>query len=373
MKNPKLELRPFRWRSLAYTIAAAPAFLFAQESDSDSSSDVYMLSPFEVSSDSDQGYRATQSLAGGRINSKIEDLGTSIQAVTKEFLEDVSATGTEELLVYTTNTETAGPNGNFTGTDSSGVQNDGSIRANPAGANRIRGLAAPTRTRGFFESDIPVDTYIAGRMDIQRGANSFLFGLGSPGGIINYDISQAQFSNFGEIGFRLSTEENKNNFSHRLHFNVNRELVEDRFAVRVAGLEEHHEYLQRPAEKDTTRFYAAMNWRLFEGSETFLKVNIEDGEIDAVPPSALGPLENLSTFLNNPAGVNYGGSANRFIGDPYGNVVNLNTTYQGFDGDGNPISLSTGATGNSVISNRLWAMVFDGNSGDEFPVRAFQS
>ena len=44
------------------------------------------LSPFLVQENSDQGYYASQTLAGGRLNQDLKDLGTSIQVVTKEML-----------------------------------------------------------------------------------------------------------------------------------------------------------------------------------------------------------------------------------------------------------------------------------------------
>ncbi|MDQ8183293.1 TonB-dependent receptor plug domain-containing protein [Pelagicoccus sp. SDUM812005] len=349
---------------------AATGVLYGQEEEEE---EIFVLSPFEVNADSDDGYRATQTLAGGRLNSKIEDIGTSIQAVTKQMLEDLAATSTEELLVYTTNTDTAGPSGNFTGTDSSGVQNDGEIRQNPAAGNRIRALAAPTRTRGFFETDIPFDSYITDRVDIQRGANSFLFGLGSPGGIINSDVAQANFSDSTELGLRLSTDEFDGNLSTRVDFNVNRVLAEDRFAVRFAALKEDQEYLQNSAFRDSTRFYGAMKWRLLDESNTFLKLNFETGKIKSTPPSSLGPLETLSTLIDNTIGIEMP-NGERFSLDGFGNVVNGNVDFEGLDANGEQIDiLTSGTAAGSEVSARFWANVFDGTSRNGLPAYAFQT
>src|SRR5689334_8835725 len=46
------------------------------------------LSPFVVSTTS-QGYYASQTLGGGRLRQDIKDLGSSIQVVTKDFLDDL--------------------------------------------------------------------------------------------------------------------------------------------------------------------------------------------------------------------------------------------------------------------------------------------
>ena len=53
------------------------------------------LSPFVVQENSDQGYYASQTLAGGRLRQDIKDIGSSIQVVTKEFMDDLAVTGVE--------------------------------------------------------------------------------------------------------------------------------------------------------------------------------------------------------------------------------------------------------------------------------------
>jgi outer membrane receptor for ferric coprogen and ferric-rhodotorulic acid len=57
--------------------AAAPVATSAAQSD------VVELSPFQVT-ESDKGYYASNTLAGTRINTKLEDLGASISVVTKQ-------------------------------------------------------------------------------------------------------------------------------------------------------------------------------------------------------------------------------------------------------------------------------------------------
>src|SRR5688572_12207857 len=45
------------------------------------------LSPFQVSAESDRGYLASNTLAGTRMNSRLEDLANSISVVTRQQLE----------------------------------------------------------------------------------------------------------------------------------------------------------------------------------------------------------------------------------------------------------------------------------------------
>ena len=178
------------------------SFLGAQAVDEEiDQEEVVNLSPFVVDTAQDEGYVATQTLAGGRLNQSLKDSGAAIQVITKDFMDDIGATGIEELLQYTTNSEVAGILGNFTGATDGGAgeTNTGGARRNPDGATRIRGLAAPDRTRNFFKTDIPFDSYNTERVDINRGANSFLFGLGSPAGLINNGLAVARFQNSNEI------------------------------------------------------------------------------------------------------------------------------------------------------------------------------
>ena len=143
---------------IAKTMALIVGFLsatlagFAQESDDNSS--IYDLSPFAIDESTDQGYLASQSMAGGRLSSDIKKIGSSIQVVTQEFMNDIAATNINDLLQYTTSTETAGISGNFTGADfaGNGVTDVETSRRNPSGANRIRGMAAPRPNTRFFQN-----------------------------------------------------------------------------------------------------------------------------------------------------------------------------------------------------------------------------
>ncbi|MDA1069761.1 MAG: TonB-dependent receptor plug domain-containing protein, partial [Verrucomicrobia bacterium] len=228
-------------------------------------------------------------------------MGSSIQVVTQEFMNDIAATNINDLLQYTTSTETAGISGNFTGADfaGNGVTDVETSRRNPSGANRIRGMAAPDRTRDFFKTEIPFDTYNTERVDINRGANSFLFGLGSPAGLINNGLAKAHFSNFGEVGFRIDS--GGADPSYRGSIDLNRVLVEDVLAVRISGLYDHTKFYQRPTFQNDERFYMALTYKPFgRESGTTIRAHYETGKINGTPPSVVLPVESLSRFLNQP-------------------------------------------------------------------------
>ncbi len=160
-------MRPVRVLSRLFACAVfcdGAAFLIAQQTPApapspppESAEEAIELSPFFVAEKPNQGYYASQTLGGGRLRQEIKDLGSSIQVVTREFLDDLSITGVEELMQYTTGTEVGGILGNYTGF-SGGADNEtstGNARRNPDGTSRIRGLAAPDRARIFFSPTSP--------------------------------------------------------------------------------------------------------------------------------------------------------------------------------------------------------------------------
>jgi len=224
------------------------------------------LSPFVVSTTESQGYYASSSLAGTRIKTDLRDIASSIQVVTREFMDDVGAVNANTLLQYTTSTETAGIQGNFAGTiaRTADQTTTGDSRQNPEASNRVRGLGSPDQTRGYFKTDIPFDGYNTQRVDINRGANSFLFGLGSPAGLINTSLTLAEFKNSHEVVTRVGSGGNRP--SYRGSFNFNRELIDNQLALRVAGLVDRTQYRQEPTFRDDDRGYAAVTYRPFKNT-----------------------------------------------------------------------------------------------------------
>ncbi len=298
----KLHPNKRTWAALlACGLAGATVTGWAQDDDEE---EVFELSPFSVDAATDEGYYASQTMAGGRLSSSLKDTGAAVQVVTKEFMEDLGATGIEELLQYTTSSEVAGILGNISGASEGGTgeTNVGGARRDPDGATRVRGLTAPSRTRNFFVTDIPFDAYNTERIDINRGANSFLFGLASPAGIINNDLAQARFRDTNEFQFRIGS--GGRNPSYRAHFKLNRVVLEDKLAVNVSGLMDRTEYRQRPTYKDDDRFYAAFTYRPFGNENTTFRGHMEQGEILGNAPDVLLPQVNFEQFLLTPARFN---------------------------------------------------------------------
>ncbi len=293
MKQSKLEKRsnvsPLMKGLLSLAAVAIPS-LIAQDSGSEED-EVYELSPFSVDAGRDTGYRANSTLAGTRLRSELKDIGSSIQVVTSEFLEDTGATNSNELLIYTTNTETGGVTGNFSGVNvAPGRTDTQEPRASPQNAQRIRGLFTADLTRDYFLTPIPFDSYNTTRVEINRGSTATLSGLGSPAAVINNGLVDANFNDSGSVRLRVGEKG-----SFRTSFDINREVVEDKFAVRFAAVYDDRKYRQEPAFEEVERYYSAIRYRPFEN--TTLRMHFEDGNIDANRPDVVAPRENISGWL----------------------------------------------------------------------------
>lgn len=265
--------------------------LIAQEDDGD----IVTLSPFEVDETTDIGYLATSTLAGSRLKTSLRDLGTSISIVNAEMLRDSGATDLEDVLVMTPNSEVAGLGGNFTASQYAGSGNiiPEGHRDNPSGGfTRVRGLASADLTRNLFLTNIPFDSYNTDRIDVQRGPNSALFGLGNPGGIVNATTIRANF--FDNAG-RVKLEADQYG-TMRGSFRYNLIAIEDRLAIHVAGLKEDTEYEQEQAYQDDERFYVSAALKINENIR--FNASIESGKIRSARPDFFPPNDGITPWLN---------------------------------------------------------------------------
>lgn len=254
------------------------------------------LTPFEVRSTKDTGYQATETLAGTRIRTDLKDVGGALSVYTKEFLKDIGATDNASLLQYTTNAEVAGTRGTYAGLgNGTSVDETSNLRA-PGGAQRVRGLAAADNTRDFFVTDIPWDSYNVDRIDIQRGPNSILFGLGSPAGIVNATTRSAEFRNLGSVEARFGSFG-----SFRTSVDLNQVIIPKLLAIRVDGLWNDEKFQQKPAHQDDRRYYGAVRFepQLFKRQDfhTSIKAKYEHGSVDANRARIVPPADSLTPWF----------------------------------------------------------------------------
>ncbi len=335
--------RTFRLSSLftAAVLAASPSVFgqAAQPSGTGSGAigspikhddDTILMSPFTVTSEDDTGYLATSTLAGTRLRTDLRDVGSAISVVTSQFLQDTATRNVEDLLVYTTNTEIGGVRGNMSGitVNAGGSTDETGTFTRQNTNNRVRGLGGADNTRDYFVSDIPWDSYNVGRVDMQRGPNSILFGLGNPAGVVNAGLNQAAFKNSRRLENRIDQFG-----SIRMSFDLNQVLLPQQLAVRFAILRDETQYQQRPAFNDDKRVYGALRYDpaflARKGLKTSLRVDFEHGNIDAMRPRTLPPIDRLSPWFRT---TPYVAAANPLIGKPEVTYMPINrSVYNNWD------------------------------------------
>jgi outer membrane receptor protein involved in Fe transport len=224
-----------------------------------------VLSPFEVSSGQDVGYRAQNTLAGSRLNTSLKDTGAAISVLTSEFLQDLGATSMKDVILFSNNSVPdfgdSAPNFN----------------ANPMIGRdewqlRIRGLPA-SYARNFFNWEVSSDFYNVERIDQSRGPNSVLFGFGAAGGIVNTSTKQASLlKNSGSLSVVAGSWGRL-----RGAIDANQIVADERFAVRVNAMAEQGESWREHEDYDARRLHLATRWQ-FDETAT-LKAEFETGRV----------------------------------------------------------------------------------------------
>lgn len=279
---------------------ALPFALHAQQTnppapaaDKSSEDPAILLSPFSVQSTRDTGYQATSTLAGTRLNTPVKDVGASISIYTKDFLTDIGATNVNDVLIYATGMEAAGPGGNFSNGTGGNINNDQVVgdgsRNAPQNQSRTRGLASPNSTRGYFTIDYGFDGYNTDSVTVIRGANAILFGVGSPAGVVDSTPIKADLlRDKNKIEFRYG-----NNDAMRASVDFNRVLIPQKLAFRLAALADDERYNQRPAFENKRRLFGTATYEPFR--TTAIRASFETGYTRANRPFAVLPFNSISS------------------------------------------------------------------------------
>ncbi len=218
------------------------------ETDAASNDDVVVLNPFEVVGDT-TGYFAANTMSGTRMNSKIEDLGQSITVMTKEMMSDFAMLDINDVFDYMASTEGTGTYSDFV-TDRTGAVVD-NVSLNPTGANRVRGLGAANTAFNNIETTnrVPVDPLWMDSLELSRGPNANIFGLGNAAGTVNQTPATANISrDFARVQLRADSYG-----GWRASFDVNRILLKNKLAIRASFAKQHTGFIRKPSGEDATR------------------------------------------------------------------------------------------------------------------------
>jgi outer membrane receptor protein involved in Fe transport len=278
------------------TATPAPAAVATASSDQQTP---LVMSPFEVDTTQDTGYRARNTLAGSRVNTDLKDIASPITVVTKDFLDDIGAVDVNDILTYEVGTE--GTKDFQSNTQQLGRTSDNAAQ-NPNDATRGRGLAPFDFTRDYFYSlsnvvtgyssqSVGFDTYNLDNITISRGADSILAGLGSPAGIINFAPELANVNrNSTDLSYRFGSYSDQ-----RARLDTNIVAIPGVLAFRVAVLYKDAGFEAQPSYDLDKRYYLASTWQPFK--KTIVHVSYEDDRIHEHLPATFTPEDDITQWL----------------------------------------------------------------------------
>ena len=136
------------------------------------------LSVFEVTTSSDIGYQSANAAEVTRMNTPIENIPMNVTVFNQQFIEDLLATDTSQLLAYDASSVKTSENDGFLARGSSSV-----------GSNFLNGFA---QTSGFGSQ--PLSNIE--RVEIIRGPAAVLYGSGGYGATYNRITKQPQAKPF---------------------------------------------------------------------------------------------------------------------------------------------------------------------------------
>lgn len=159
------------------------------------------VSPFEVSTQLDSGYRASNSVSGSRFDAPIQDLPFAIQSFTESFIKDQKPRDIFDIARYS-------PGVTYRSNDFNEGNANLAIRGFAVGS--LAGGNIQTLRDGVHGPSIFDFTNIS-RVEVVKGPTSFLYGQVAPGGIINVITknpqrqfaanADARYGSYGEYRF----------------------------------------------------------------------------------------------------------------------------------------------------------------------------
>jgi hypothetical protein len=220
-----------------------------------------VLSPFQVVADNN-GYFSSNTMSGTRLNSKIEDLGQSITVMTKEQMLDFAMLDINDVFDHMASTEGTNSYSEFV-TDRTGAVVD-NVSLNPNNANRVRGIGNANIAFNNIATTgrVPVDPLWMDSLELSRGPNANIFGLGNASGTVNQVPATANVTrDFTKVDLRVDSYG-----GWRGSFDVNRQVIADKLAVRASYAYQHTAFVRKPSGEDARRLSFQVKYQPFKNT-----------------------------------------------------------------------------------------------------------
>ncbi len=226
-----------------------------------------VLEPFNVNTGTDVGYTAVDSLAGGRNNTPVRITPSSVSSLTSAFIEDLQLTDVRSALRWTLNVVPVSWSGGHGG--GSDVFNSWSYNIRGAGTGPQGGNPP---TVNYFPFWGVKDLFNVDRVEIDRGPNSILFGVGNLGGSVS---TYTKIARLDQDSTTLNVQVNSYG-GERFTADANRVSTlwdKDDFAIRVNLLQDHDQEWRK--EDLTKKLAAAIATKLRLGKNTSVRLDLE--------------------------------------------------------------------------------------------------
>ncbi len=255
-----------------------------------STDETVVLSPFEVVSNN-KGYYSANTMSGTRFNTKLDDLASSITVMTKEQMSDFAMLDINDVFLYVAGTEGTGTYTDYA-LDRNGSISD-NVQNNPTQANRVRGIASANVSLGNIETmgRVPIDPISIDSLEISRGPNANVFGLGNPSGTVNMVPASANLTKD-----RVTTTLRGDNFDGwRASLDLNQVLLKGKLAIRGSGVFQHEGFVRKPSGVDTERYNGMIKYQPFK--YTTISGSLNYYHAYGNRPNALPPRDNISYWI----------------------------------------------------------------------------
>lgn len=253
--------------------------------------ELFELSPFTVTAADEAGYAARATTGGVRFRTDLRDIGSQVDVMSLEFLQDVGALSPNEAFLYSLNVENEQENPNYVPDD--GNSNNFERRTSGVTARGFGGglTSGATQSRDFFATQLSLHGYNTGSLAVSSGPNAILFGLGKPGGVIQVGLKPALTNRDSAM-----VQVRGDNWGSQIGIaEFNKVIIRDKLAVLVAILEEREKHFFRPNFKDQSRIYGTVTYRPWKRLN--LRLHFEDIQVEETPSQWLLPNDDVSAYL----------------------------------------------------------------------------
>lgn len=255
--NPGYTLRTRSTVALAAIVLTCSAsHLAAQQKDDTLTAlkeDTLELSPFEVRTSQDVGYRSMFSNSGSLVAEELKNLPSSITTLNRELIDDTGVINVFELSRYA-------PGGEFVNNPTMDTQ------------FVFRGLSNEWQTRNFFIWYLPTDAFSVERVEVLRGPNALLYGDAQPGGLLNIITKRALLKDFGSLKATVGSWE-----FYRGEIDINRKL-NDQLAVRATAATSRQQSFYDYRYNNFDGLHLALTYRPFR--KTQIRFEAEGGKVN---------------------------------------------------------------------------------------------